>query len=214
MQVHFLRESGVDLGRRYLFDASSAFARGGDRFIAQPDYGTTFDEGVRVERQLRNTEDAGRGAGTRHRAFLAAARRRRTAESGPGLLRPTPAGAERWLATGWAFGVRGERTQLAYEYDERHSKAEERWRIRLRNHRDTAITVNVREHLYRHSDWSIIEVSHDYFRLDADTIRFEVAVPAGERVDVTYRVRYGPTGNYALVLELINAYDGPRQGNW
>jgi hypothetical protein len=46
------------------------------------------------------------------------------------------------------------------------------------------------EHLFRWSEWKILESSHDYEKTDAQTIEFRVPVEAGGETVVNYTVRY------------------------
>ncbi|HEX7010609.1 MAG TPA: hypothetical protein VF184_11540, partial [Phycisphaeraceae bacterium] len=62
--------------------------------------------------------------------------------------------------------------------------------IELRNHKDEAVKVIVKENLYRWVNWEITQASHDYEKIDARTIHFPVEVEAdGEQV-ITYTVKY------------------------
>ena len=68
---------------------------------------------------------------------------------------------------------------------------EEAFEIRVRNRKETeAVEVRVVEHLYRWSNWNVIQKSHDFVKTDAQTIEYRVQVPAGGEQVITYRVRY------------------------
>ena len=67
---------------------------------------------------------------------------------------------------------------------------EEAFKIELKNHKTAPVTFTVIEKMYRWSDWTVIEKSRDYEKLDSRTIRFEVPVKADGTETVTYRVRY------------------------
>ena len=67
---------------------------------------------------------------------------------------------------------------------------EEAFEIKIRNHKDAAVTVKVLEKLYRWRGWTIREKNHDYEKVDSRTIVFPVNVAADGEVIVTYRVRY------------------------
>jgi hypothetical protein len=67
---------------------------------------------------------------------------------------------------------------------------DESFEIRVRNHKKEAVNVRVVEHLYRCANWKVMESSHQYRKMDAQTIEFPVTVaPNGEQV-VTYTVHY------------------------
>jgi hypothetical protein len=67
---------------------------------------------------------------------------------------------------------------------------EESFEITLRNHKKEAVTVNAREHLFRWTNWSIKAQSHDFTKLDAQTIEFPVTLQPDEEQKITYTVRY------------------------
>ncbi len=93
------------------------------------------------------------------------------------------------LNIGNAFDVVGERSQT--KFNKISDKViEESYQIKVRNHKTEAVEVRVVEHLFRWSNWQIIQSSQDYTKLDAQTIEFRVKVaPDGEQV-VNYTVRY------------------------
>ena len=67
---------------------------------------------------------------------------------------------------------------------------EEAFEIKVRNHKDQAVEVVVRENLYRWSEWSVIEKSQAFEKKDAQTIEFPVRIAADGEAVITYRVRY------------------------
>ena len=62
--------------------------------------------------------------------------------------------------------------------------------LTLRNAKDEAATVHVREVLSRWTDWEITQSSVPAKKLDAQAAGFEVAVPAGGEAQLRYTVRY------------------------
>lgn len=87
-----------------------------------------------------------------------------------------------------AFDIRGERTQT----DNRRPAErvnEQDWAVRIRNHKDEAVKVEIAESLQR-TNWEIIRASHEYTRKDYMNVLFNVTVPADGEVRVTYTVRY------------------------
>lgn len=92
---------------------------------------------------------------------------------------------------GSAFDVVGERRQLDYRVDTTAKWIEEEIEVRVRNQKpDEAVTVLVRENLYRWTNWALTRKSHDFEKQDARTIHFPVKLaPKGEAV-VRYTVRY------------------------
>jgi hypothetical protein len=68
---------------------------------------------------------------------------------------------------------------------------EETYEIRLRNRKDSdAVEIRVPEHMFRWSNWEIMNSSHEYTKIDASTIEYRVEVPAGGETVITYTVRY------------------------
>lgn len=90
------------------------------------------------------------------------------------------------LKVGDAFDVVAERRQT--DYNKITSRIyETAWEVTLRNHKEDAIVVNLREPLY--GDWQILNSSHKYDKKKAFLAEFMVPVKADEEVKVTYRVR-------------------------
>jgi hypothetical protein len=61
--------------------------------------------------------------------------------------------------------------------------------LRLRNHKKQPVTVDVRESIA--GTWTVVDSSHPGERLDATTLGFSVAVPAGGETVVRYRLQVG-----------------------
>ncbi|MEW6008139.1 MAG: DUF4139 domain-containing protein [Candidatus Omnitrophota bacterium] len=94
------------------------------------------------------------------------------------------------LLLGDAFDVIGERKKINYREDRNGRMAEETFEISLRNHKDSDIEVNVIEHLWRYTNWKIIEKSHEFTKKDAQTIEFKVLVPKDGETKIIYTVKY------------------------
>jgi len=92
---------------------------------------------------------------------------------------------------GSAFDVVGERRQVDFHVDTNAKWIEEEFEVKVRNRKpDQAVNVDVRESLYRWSNWTLTRKSQDYVKEDARTLRFPVRIaPNGEAV-VRYTVRY------------------------
>ncbi|MEJ2726483.1 MAG: hypothetical protein P8175_17960 [Deltaproteobacteria bacterium] len=94
------------------------------------------------------------------------------------------------LHVGDAFDIVGERKRTDFRVDTGRKTMTESFEIRVRNHKDKAVEVLVKEVLYRWSNWEITQTSHRYEKYDAQTIHFPVQVAGqGEKV-ITYTVRY------------------------
>ncbi len=90
------------------------------------------------------------------------------------------------IKMGESFDVVGDRTQMDYRVLGRCS-SESTWVIELRNHKDEAVMIDVIEHAG--GDWEIMDSSHDSEKLDSQSFRFRVNVPARGATKVEFRVR-------------------------
>jgi hypothetical protein len=102
----------------------------------------------------------------------------------------TPAGKKLELELGTAFDLRAERKQVDFTLDRDARVMTERFEITLHNAGKKAATVRVVEVLPRWSAWEIVESSVKWDKLDAQTIDFDVPVPAEGQTVLTYTVRY------------------------
>jgi hypothetical protein len=102
----------------------------------------------------------------------------------------TPKDEDVRVKLGTAFDVVGERRQTDFVLNTKGRVMEEAFEIKLRNHKEQAVEVIVRENLYRWSQWSLIQQSIPSEKKDARTVEFPARVAAGGEAVVTYRVRY------------------------
>jgi len=109
---------------------------------------------------------------------------------GEDLLDHTPRDETVLVKLGQAFDVVGERTQTDFRPDLPRNTMTESFRIQLRNHKDTPVSVLVKESLYRWVGWEVTASSDPFTKVDARTVHFEVEVPANGEKTVTYTVRY------------------------
>jgi hypothetical protein len=94
------------------------------------------------------------------------------------------------IKLGSAFDVVGERKQLDFKVDTARKTMTEEIEVRLRNQKKEAVTVQVKENLYRWVNWEIAGRTHPYTREDARTIMFPVKIAAGAEAVVRYTVQY------------------------
>jgi hypothetical protein len=102
----------------------------------------------------------------------------------------TPDGKKVELELGTAFDLRAERRQVDFQLDRSARVMTERFEVALHNGGDKAPTVRVVEVLPRWSAWEIVESSAKFEKLDAQTIAFDVPVPAKGKAVLSYAVRY------------------------
>ncbi len=106
--------------------------------------------------------------------------------SGEDKIKHTPKDEDIKLRLGNAFDVVGERVQTDFERRS-NNVFESEFKITLRNHKESNITVDIVEPLP--GDWSILDSSHEYSKKDAHTAVFSVPVRRDGETEVTYRVR-------------------------
>ncbi len=109
---------------------------------------------------------------------------------GEDLIDHTPKGNEVMVKIGQSFDVTGTRTQTDFKADYDADWMEETVEVKLKNAKDTAQKVLVREVMYRWVNWELIEKSGEFEKVDSRTAHFEVEVPAGGETTVRYTVRY------------------------
>ena len=102
----------------------------------------------------------------------------------------TPKDEDVRVKLGTAFDVVGERRQTDFALNTKGRVMEEAFEIKIRNHKEQAVEVVVRENLYRWSQWTLLSQSTPAEKKDARTVEFPVRLAAGGEAVVTYRVRY------------------------
>ena len=90
------------------------------------------------------------------------------------------------INTGDAFDVVCDRKELDYKRIS-NDVFELEYQITLRNHKDTPVTVEVREPLG--GDWEVLNSNLKWTKLDSSTLGFEVPVDKDGTSTVTYKVR-------------------------
>jgi hypothetical protein len=95
------------------------------------------------------------------------------------------------IKLGSAFDVVGERRQLDFRVDTNAKWMEEDIEVKVRNQKpDEAVTVLVKESLYRWTGWTITRKTHEFTKEDSRTAHFLVRIPAKGDAVVRYTVRY------------------------
>ena len=109
---------------------------------------------------------------------------------GEDVIDHTPRDEKVRVKLGSAFDVVGQRKQVDFRIDSRNHWIEEEIEVEVRNHKDEDVEVQVREFLFRWSNWQMLSNSQAYTKDDARTITFPVKVPKNGSHTVRYRVRY------------------------
>ncbi len=190
-QVEFVTASGVPGHTFFVYDSSYPFY-GYYSPIMDQYYGQTGITDVQNWLEFTTGEENGVGAD------LPAGRIRVYQEDtdgaalliGENAIDHTPEGEDVQIFLGNAFDLVGERIQTKFQLIA-SNVLEETYEIHLRNRKDDqAVEIRVPEHLFRWSNWEILNASHEYRQLDSATIEFRVTVePGGEQI-ITYTVRY------------------------
>ncbi len=106
---------------------------------------------------------------------------------GEDMIDHTPAGERVRLFCGIAFDVTGERTRMAHTRVAR-AITDDQFSIRLRNAGASDVVVTVAETLY--GTWEITQKSGEFRKKSAESIEFDVKVPARGESTLTYTVRH------------------------
>jgi hypothetical protein len=109
---------------------------------------------------------------------------------GEDVIDHTPRDERVRVRLGSAFDVVGERRQVDFSSDSKARWMEEEVEVQLRNHKDEAVQVQVRETLFRWNNWKILSSSQPWVQEDAGSISASVKVPANGSATLRYRVRY------------------------
>ena len=181
-QISLLNASGVAVEKFFLVEGQEYYYR------RQQSLGSPTPEPVEVNYRFKNSERSHLGmplpAGT-IRAYQA------DSKGGIQLLgedsiNHTPKDEDVTIHIGDAFDVVCERKETDYRKIDNHTYELE-FEIALRNHKDSDITVEVREPLG--GDWDVEKSTFSPKKLDARTVAFEVPVPKDSNTTLDYRVR-------------------------
>ncbi|HUU93047.1 MAG TPA: DUF4139 domain-containing protein [Phycisphaerae bacterium] len=182
-QVELLTAADVPVTKRYVFEP------GGRYWHRRYGQGNTYKVNVFIE--FKNAKESKLGMPLpkgKIRTYKRDAADGDLEFVGEDEIDHTPKDEELKLYVGDAFDLVGEKTVT-------DRKQEQRWRqetirIDLRNHKDEAATILVREHLTGGGQWTVTAKSQDFKKIDATTIEFTVPVPANGKAQVTYTVDY------------------------
>lgn len=192
-QVEMASAAGVPVKKIFIYDGSRVEWGGGESAIWDPGYGVgSENKKVSVLFELENKKTSGMGMP------LPKGRVRVYKKDDDGSLQlagedaidHTPKDEKVRVKMGEAFDLVGERKRLNYHSDLKGRRFEETFEIRLRNHKETAATIAVVEHLYRWTNWKIIDSSAKWEKRDAQTIEIPVTVPKDGEAVATYTVKY------------------------
>jgi hypothetical protein len=192
-QVEFLRASGVNAKRIYVYDGAALdYPYAGTDVRYQQQYGTRSNPSIWVMLEFPNS--AANHLGMALPAGRMRFYRRDTDGQlefiGENQIRHTPKDEQLRLYTGNAFDIAGEHRQTNFSTNPGGRSIDESFEIKLRNHKKEPVTVRVVEHLYRWSNWSIATSSDPYRKTDSRTVEFEVTIAPDAEKTVTYLAHY------------------------
>src|SRR5271170_496984 len=194
-QVEFVRGTNIHAQRLYVYDGARTEQYGyynPEQIRNEPNYGTASNPKVWVMEEFKNADTNHLGIPL-PKGKLRFYRRDTDGHLefvGENSIDHTPKDETIRVYTGNAFDVVGERKRTNFHVDSSHNWMEESFEIKVRNHKKDPVNVRVVEHLYRWSNWKLIEQSQSSNKTDAQTMEFPVTVaPDGEEV-VTYTVHY------------------------
>lgn len=190
-QVEFVTAAGVPANTFFVYDSSQPFYNYGS-----PQYdqyaGQTGITDVRNYLEFTTAEDGGVGTqlpAGRIRVYQADI-------DGSALLigenqiDHTPRGETIQIYLGNAFDLVGERRQTDFKIISREV-VEETYEIRLRNRKpDETVEIRIPEHLFRWTNWEILNSTLPFTQLDSNTIEFRATVEPGAELVLRYTVRY------------------------
>ncbi len=187
----FDRAKQIPARRLLIYDALGAQSFGSPYTGRDPG----FADNTKVESFLEFRNDSASGLGVPLPAGRVRVSRLDSADGslefvGEDAIDHTPKDETVRLKLGNAFDVVGKRRQVDYRIDTKARWLEEEIEITLRNHKAQAVEVQVREPMYRWSNWKLLEHSQDFEKDSAQLIHFNATVPKDGTSVIHYRVRY------------------------
>jgi hypothetical protein len=194
-QVEFVRAANIHAQRVYVYDGAKVDQYGyynSEQIRQDQSYGTVSNPKIWVMEEFKNADVNHLGIPL-PKGKLRFYRRDTDGHlefTGENTIDHTPKDETIRVYTGNAFDVVGERKRTSYHVDSNHDWMDESFEIRVRNHKKEPVNVRVVEHLYRWTNWKLIEQSHSSHKADAQTVEFPITIaPNGEQV-VSYTVHY------------------------
>lgn len=177
-QVSLLQASGVKAVKHFVVTGFPHYFWSRQDLHRQP---------VGVKLEVANTAANGLGLPLPAGTVRVYQRDSRGAEQfmGEDRIEHTPKDETVKLEIGTAFDVVAERVQTDFRSFDKVT--ESAFEVRLRNHKDEPITVEVEENIG--GDWEMLAHSHPYQKRSAFVVVFSVPVAAGGQATLSYRVR-------------------------
>ncbi len=196
-QVEFIRASGVESQRVYVYDGFKIDPNrysyyNPEQIRNDQSYGTESNPDIWVMQEIVNSKSNHLGMPL-PKGRVRFYRRDEDGQlefTGENVISHTPADETLRIFTGNAFDLKGERRQTDYRrLDDKHW-IDESFEIHVRNHKKEAADIRVVEHFNRCRTWELVKQSDPFNKTDSRTGEFRVQIPVdGEKV-ITYTVHY------------------------
>jgi hypothetical protein len=194
-QIEFQRTDALEVQRVYEYEGQvipGYDSRNNNDYPRQPNFSPSTNMKVSVVHVIKNTKANHLGVP------LPAGRVRFYRQDtdgamefvGENMIGHTAADETLRLTTGASFDIVGERRQTDYHVDNGDHYADESFEVVLRNHKATAVNVDVVEHMLRYANWELTRKSQEFVKRNSDTAVFTVPVAANGESRVTYTVHY------------------------
>jgi hypothetical protein len=194
-QVEFLHASGIQSKRLYVYDGAR-FDRnfGGYQDVRQiQQYGTQSNPHVWVMREFANSlaNHLGIPLPKGRVRFYRRDQDGQVEFTGENEIDHTPKDETVRVYTGNAFDISAERRQTKFQSQMQPGGwLDEAFEIKLRNHKKEVATVRVVEHLFRWSNWTIVQESAAHRQTDSRTIEYDITLQPDEERTLTYTAHY------------------------
>ncbi len=195
-QVEFLRANGVKSQKVFVYDGLSVDWNQWRGYNMQnlrtnEQFGLDCNTKIAVMREFKNSEANQLGMPLpKGRLRFYRQEGTQLEFTGENLIDHTPKDETVRVYTGNAFDIAGERRRTDFKVDNSNDWADETFEIKLRNHKKETVEIRVVEHLYRWTNWEIVEKSDPFTKKNAQEIEFRVQVKPDEEKVITYKVHY------------------------
>jgi hypothetical protein len=191
-QIEFTRASAVPTRRVYTFDPAP-----GLQFFGQTVLDREWNAGIPPLRKVATALEFTNSEAARLGIPLPGGNVRVYRKDGAQLefvgedtIEHTPRNEVVRLNLGNAFDLTGDRKRTDFSVDQSKRSMEERFEVRLNNRGKKPVEIRVVEHLVRAANWSVTEKSHEFRKIDSNTIEFNVLVAPEHDAVLTYTVHY------------------------
>jgi hypothetical protein len=191
-QIEFISASNVPVKKNYTYDGTKIKTFSYYSPILDEKYGTESNKKVSVTLEFKNSKENNLGIPLpkgKIRVYKEDTSDKSLIFVGEDLIDHTPKDENLEVYLGDAFDIIAERIQTDFKKTS-DTSCKESFKIVLRNHKNEDVEIKVVEHLYRWSNWKIIDTSDKYEKVDSQTIVFKVKVPKDTEKQITYTVYY------------------------